>query len=139
FGAPDLILTNVPLLLPTPPANHHFISVASTTLSQAWTAVGGADNYRLRKRVNMGTPSEFLVGNITSFTDASLTPNTSYSYQVMGVLDPFSTLPSIEITTMTLAAIPGALNNLLVGTSSLDAGWDSAGNPNGTKYTVRAD
>jgi len=64
--------------LPTQPTNVTASAISSTQISVAWSAVSGADTYRVKRGgTEVGSTAS------TSYTDTGLDPSTGYSYAVI--------------------------------------------------------
>lgn len=115
-----------------PSAPSPSVAVSSTRAVVSWTAVSGASNYTVSS-----TASSASTTSNASVTFSSLTPNTSYQFQVkstdsVGNASSFSTATS----TYTLAALPVGLVGTPVGVTRIDLSWDTNNNPAGTLYQV---
>jgi titin len=101
----DAVSATTPADLSTPP---RFISVSAsaTSVDLAWTDVDGEVGYRIERSPD-GTSAWVRIGttgqDITSFTDAGLTPTTTYSYRVIAVGADGESPPSAVYTIATVA------------------------------------
>jgi fibronectin type 3 domain-containing protein len=57
-------------------------ATSSTTVNLSWNAVAGATGYTLERKAPSGTYSTVSTPTNTSFSDTSLTPNTTFTYRV---------------------------------------------------------
>lgn len=97
-------------------------AVSSTTISLAWSANGnpGGTVYELQR--STGGPFGFLsTGTATAFTDAGLTPLTTYQYQVRAFNgDAIATAFSNQVSTMTAPPVASSATVRAVITSPKD-------------------
>lgn len=85
--------TNIPLTpepnpIPTP-GNLTVGNVTSTSVVLSWTAVPGADGYRVQRSSDAGATWTDLTPDPSdsTVTDAELSPNTAYQWQVAAMID----------------------------------------------------
>ena len=106
------------------------------TVALTWSASTGAVSYSLyRCTGTCATGAATLVGNVgnvTSYTNTGLGDGTTYTYHVIANGSAATSLPSNQISALTVAAIPtGVAGN--PGATSVVVTWNSA---DGTKYDV---
>jgi len=120
------------------PAPAPAVSLGSSTVSAQWDS-GGNDartDYSLQVSTDdFGSVNATSITRNTSVLFAGLTPNTSYYFRVRAAgLDGTPTAFVALGSTMTYAALPGALPFTSVDASSVAAAWTNGGNPDGTRY-----
>jgi fibronectin type 3 domain-containing protein len=116
-------------------------AVSDTKISVSWTAVPGAFKYFIFQS-QAGGPFAFagtVLAPGTSRVIINLTPNTTYSYQIVTVAtDNSESAPSAPpVSATTLAGAPGAPTNVIATTVSgfqIDLSWTAS--PTATKYFV---
>ena len=125
--------TIAPSLLATPVINYG--SGAGGQVVLKWSVVTGATGYRVW-RTDLGFVATVVGGSIVSWTDTSVTPNTTYYYEVMATSataqSPLST-PAFQVTTDSTLAAPN-LYSLTAGSGSILLMFTTV--PHATTYTV---
>ncbi len=143
------VQANVPNVVPADPTNLIATAVASTQVDLAWTDnANNEDGFRI-ERSAAGSSNWASVGqtaaNITTFSDAGLTPGTGYQYRVYAfnaVGDSANPAGPLSVTT-TSGTPPAAPSNLVVTNrtaSSLTLTWtDNATNETGFTVQIATD
>ncbi len=140
----DITLGQVDSEPPTVPANLNAVAASSTTVNLTWTASTdnvGVTGYKIyRNDVQIGTSTT------NSYTDATCTPNTTYSYQVSAydAKGNESTKSALAVTTTpadtTAPSVPGSLAASAVSASQINLSWSaSTDNVGVTGYKVYRD
>ncbi|MDR3711036.1 MAG: fibronectin type III domain-containing protein [Capsulimonadaceae bacterium] len=89
----------------------------------AWTAVSGATSYDVYRSLTSGGEAQVQTGvTTTSYTDSSLTPGTTYYYEVTAVYSGVESARSTEKNTTTIPAAP-SLNTPVPGIGQVGLSW----------------
>ena len=125
WSAPALSVTTAALGIP---ANLTVTGQTAITVSLAWDAVAEAEGYELRRDGG----AVIAIGEVTSHTDESLTPDTAYSYEVRSSLGSAHSAWSPAIPARTARVVP--LENLRAKATSafsVEVGWDAVSGADG--------
>ncbi len=128
-----------PPAVPAAPANLTGQAVSSTEIALAWSDGSSNENGFSIERLDGGTWSQigWVAADVTSYTNAGLSPGASYSYRVLAFNGSGNSSVSNSVTVSTPAAIliPAAPSNLTVTsvtTASVSLSWtDGSSDENG--------
>jgi fibronectin type 3 domain-containing protein len=112
-------------------------SAASTSqINLTWTAVAGATSYTVQRSTTSGGPYSTVGSPATaSFSDTSLSANTTYYYVVEAVNASGSSVASVQVSATTLTTAPTGLTATGVSTSQINLTWTAV--TGATSYTVQ--
>ena len=125
WSAPALSVTTAALGIP---ANLTVTGQTATTVSLAWDAVAEAEGHELRRDGG----AVIAVGEVTSHTDESLTPDTAYSYEVRSSLGSAHSAWSPAVPARTARVMPPEnLRAKATSAFSVEVGWDPVSGADG--------
>src|SRR3989339_1744129 len=107
-------------------------TIASTTLTPAWSTATGASTYTVSSTVESAVTTSSL-----NYPFTSLTPNTVYSFQLKAT-DSYGNATSYSTATSTYTnpAQPLSVSAVASGPSAVQVSWTANGNPTSTLYKV---
>ncbi|MBI4566669.1 MAG: fibronectin type III domain-containing protein [Planctomycetes bacterium] len=126
-------------LVPAAPANLRAVPAATSSVDLAWEDQSTNENGFSVERLISGswTQISWVPDNVTTYVDATVSPNTEYRYRVLAFNAAGNSSPSNEVsaTTVQPSVVPAAPSNLRVVSvtaSSVELAWeDGSTNENG--------
>ena len=127
------------------PAATTATSITAVTFSANWGSVTGATQYFLDVATDNGFSSfvssfnNLNVGNVTTYSVAGLSANTTYYFRVRGSNTNGTSGNSNTITTITAPSTPTATAATSVGQTSFSANWNSVSGATGYRLDIASD
>src|SRR6266508_4283245 len=143
------VVTGTPdITAPTAPTGLTATAVGSGQVALAWTASSDDRGVTAYTVFRDGGPVATVSGGVTSYSDTSVSPSTTYAYQVDAVdaagnrsaLSNPASVTTPAVTDITAPTVPTGLTATAVGSGQVDLAWTASSDDRGvTAYTVFRD
>ena len=125
--------------LPAPPSDLQALAISSTKINLAWTDNSGDESgFKVERKTGSGAFGQIATvgANVTTYSNAFLTPNTEYTYQVRAYRGSTNSSYAVSspVTTPPLPATPSNLTATPVSSTRISLAWtDNATDETGYK------
>jgi poly(hydroxyalkanoate) depolymerase family esterase len=121
-----------PAVVPAAPAGLTATSASSSQINLTWSPSGGATSYQVHRSPDGATGwTQMGVTSAVTYSDAGLTPSTTYYYRVIATNVVGASAPSNASSSTTMLSVTLAPQGTWVGTYGLDGyallGWNGGG------------